>query len=194
MPSKEIRDEARNVQRALAKFSYKLNFTNLEQIHLTIKFLGNKVSTASAETVFSGLGSHSSLLVSPEIIAEGVRFGLKGQSNPNIVQIDIAQSPELKEIIDTVQDIVRNCGLDDVIRRKDMSRLLGHMTIARVRKDISKSHIKQIRAVLEGHKFQQKSFVPEHLYIIESILTRRGPIYKIYGKIPLNVPKSLQIS
>lgn len=184
MPPKEVRDEARDIQRVLTKYN-KLRFTNLEQIHLTIKFLGNKVTKTSAGMVIEELEKHSGNLPPAEITLDEVEFGFQAQNKPNVLYLSTQPSPTLDNIIEHVQKYVKQLNLPDVINRKDKDKFLSHITVGSVKKDISKSHIRKINEDISKFTLTPVSFTVNELTIVESVLTNKGPIYKPYALIPL---------
>jgi len=185
VPPKSVRDQARDIERMLTKFAYKLRFVNLEQIHLTLKFLGNNVSTKSAEMIINELISKSSSLNPIEIKTVFVEFGFPAQAKANTIHIHVEENDQLFELTNEIQKYVKALKLSDVIRHKESRKFLAHFTTARVRKDISRSQIRDIRDILEKSPVEPITFTADEIYIIESKLTIKGPIYSIYSKIPL---------
>lgn len=183
--SKELRDQARDVQRVLASYSYKLRFVNLEQVHLTLKFLGNNVSTQNADLVIETLFRNAVNFSRFSLQTDNVQFGFPTQNKANTLFISIENSPELMEIAQSIQNVTKSLRLDDVIRRKDPVKFMGHFTVARVKKDISRSQIREIRSILASHNFPAITCPVSELHIIESRLTLKGPVYNIFARIPL---------
>lgn len=179
LPDKEIRDYARDVQRQIYRYSYKLNFVNLEQIHLTLKFLGNNVSDKSMELFIDTLNANMSNLSQFEISTREADFGYFTQSKPNVVYLALNDSMDLKKNIDVVHQIVRNLDLDDLIRKKDHTKFFSHITIARVRSDISKSTVKKIAEDVKKLPTRESKMIVKQISLIESILTKKGPVYKV---------------
>lgn len=185
MPEKNVRDQARDIQRKLSKFSYKFNFTNLEQVHLTIKFLGNRISTRVAESIIEDLRDRTTVLPQVTVKTEDVQFGFHGQKKPNVIYITTQPNPALDDLIQEVQNVVKQYHPSEVITRKDKDKFLSHFTIGRVKKDISKSQVKQVREILDSYEFSPEEYTANELFIIKSTLTRKGPVYSVYDKIPL---------
>ncbi len=185
MPDKNIRNQARDIRRKLAKFSYKFSFVNLEQIHLTLKFLGNKVSSHIADDIIEEL--NTTTLPQVNIRTETIEFGFPGQKKPNVLYLTTYANDALNTLVDEIQSMVRQYHPSEVITKKDNEKFFSHMTIARVKKDISRSQIKQIREIIDQIDFDPEQYLAKELYVIKSILTKKGPIYSVYDKIPLKV-------
>ena len=151
MPDKNIRNQARDIRRKLAKFSYKFSFVNLEQIHLTLKFLGNKVSSHIADDIIEEL--NTTTLPQVNIRTETIEFGFPGQKKPNVLYLTTYANDALNTLVDEIQSMVRQYHPSEVITKKDNEKFFSHMTIARVKKDISRSQIKQIREIIDQIDF-----------------------------------------
>lgn len=185
MPEKEVRANARDIQRGLYSYNYKFQFINLEQLHFTLKFLGNAVSDSTADFVMDML---TQILKENEMRPftmqiEDLQFGFGNETIPNVLHFKAADSQIANAIIDIIQTIVQKSPTEDLIKRRENARFIGHITIARVRKDISKSHVRQIREKIIELFTGPFDFTVNSIYLIESELTRHGPIYKIKRKI-----------
>jgi len=183
-PPREIRAQIRDIQRHLAKYAYKFRFVNIEQTHLTLKFLGNDVATQSADQITSSLLQRSSLLNVQYLSTESIKFGFEKRTDPKVIHMSVTLNEKLKNLIHTIQDIAKREELPDIISRKDSQKHLAHITIARVKKDIGKRQIKEIRSLLDEFDFSPTKFKVEELQIIESKLTKKGPVYSVYSRIP----------
>ncbi len=179
LPDKPIRDYARDVQRTISRYSYKLELINLEQIHLTLKFLGNNVTDSSRDLLIETLDENAKYLPRVEFETDKVDFGFFTQNKPNVVYISLKESPSLEKIVNGLQLIVKSLDRDDMIKKKDFAKFLSHITVARVKTDISKSTIHDINQKIVEFPTRNEKMVVKRIALIESVLTKKGPVYKI---------------
>ncbi len=187
IPPSEIQSQARDIQRSLKKFSYKLNFVNLEQIHLTLKFLGDNVSPDTIDLIYDTLQKYTDNIPPFYLNTSSIKFGFARQKKASVVYLKIEQNENLSDLVTLIQKITKNLRLNDISNKKERVEFTSHITIARVRKDISNSQIKQIRQTLSDFPFQSQKFMVEKIDIIESKLTKKGPIYSIYYRLPFTI-------
>ncbi len=185
IPDKNIQAQVRDVQRNLRKFNYKLNFVNIEQIHLTLKFLGNNLSENSINLLYDKLIKHIAIFPKFDITAQTINFGFPRQKKASVIYLNIQENQSLDKIINLIQKQVKRLSLNDVINKKERRELTSHITIARVKKDISNSQIRQIKNELQKIEFKPITFKAQEIIMLESKLTKKGPIYSIYYKLPL---------
>ncbi|MFQ5492806.1 MAG: RNA 2',3'-cyclic phosphodiesterase [Candidatus Dojkabacteria bacterium] len=184
---KNVRDFLRDNIRHLSKRDRKLRFVNIDQLHLTLQFLGDNVSTESLVAVSEVLKRLASTLASPEIKITNSSFGFPGQTVPRVVFWDVEHTKSLVDFTKTVHDSVRDLDLPDVKRQKDHSKLIHHITIARVKNSISRGEARRLRTIIgDFNQALPEPFKPKSLDIIESSLTKKGSSYKLYESFPLN--------
>lgn len=144
-----------------------------ENIHLTIKFLGN-LSLITVESIKNILNLASHLVNKFEIEIRGLG-AFPSLAKPRVIWVGISKGTEhlynLRKIIDTE---VRRIGLREVF--EDQHEFSPHITLARVRslKNINTLHelFKQYNDYLFGSSYVTK------IKLKQSILTPRGPMYK----------------
>jgi len=142
------------VQKKL-KFLFTGKFTEQENIHLTLKFLG-EIDEPTLEEVKKKL---SSIPFKPF----QVKLGRLGMFNDRILWIEILGSEELQKQIDAVlvPQFPKEVGFT------------GHITIARM-KDINNK--RQLKDRMDNNKLDAK-FVVESFTLKESRLSPTGPQY-----------------
>lgn len=185
LPSKEVRDVARDLRREFKSQEYKLSFLPLEQIHLTVKFLGDNVSDKSSEFVQYTLDKYLRHFDSFRITTNDAVFGLSSQTKPRIMYLDVEETSELNDLKNLVNQRLRELSLPDVIKKKDRKNFTSHITIARVKKDISNSFIGEVDQILSKFGKTEVTMKVDNLYLISSTLTNTGPVYEIIASFPL---------
>ncbi|MBN1331280.1 RNA 2',3'-cyclic phosphodiesterase [Candidatus Dojkabacteria bacterium] len=182
--SQEIRNLARDVKRELKVQEYKLRFSDLEQLHLTVKFLGNNVSSQSFERLEEVLPAVFRQYSPFKLKVSGVQFGFSKQSKPKILYLKIDDTSEVLEIKAKVNEEIKKLAFRDVITRADRKTFTSHITIARVEKDISKSYVKEVGEILENFETPPLEFEISEAHIIKSVLEKNGPRYSTIATFP----------
>jgi len=155
-------------------------------MHLTIKFLGNNVSPATTDWLIEELKQFSHNLHKIEITTSNVTFGFPSQSVAKTLYLGTEENEQLLDLVDKVDSIVKRVGSADIIKKKERKKFTSHITVARVKHDISRSQVKSIRELIDTYPFKPETFYAKDLYLIKSDLTKKGPIYSIFTKIPLD--------
>ena len=137
--------------------------TSSENLHLTLKFLG-EIEDDTLNEIKKGL---SSIKYHPfELTLEGI--GVFSQEIIKIVWVKVSTVP--------LQQLIDNC-LSDIF--KPEHRFMGHVTIARVKKLKDKDKFLKL---INSTNINMITFIVREFYLKESILTKEGPIYKVINK------------
>ncbi len=188
IPPKEIRDIMRD-DRALFKKQFKNYFayTPIDQLHLTLKFLGSEISEESKDMLIANLQKHKSMLRQTKIEFGSLSFGFKYQSKPVVLKYGIYENQDLLELINNINSVVRKTELLDVIRYKE--KVDYHITLARVNPTAPKHIRKQIYEFLDDHKSKVEGLLVnmQEIQLLSSQSTKDGTLYKpIYSQELVN--------
>lgn len=169
---KNIREKIKKLQKKIPEFKGK--FTEAENLHLTLKFLGN-VNEEKIELVKEKLRSIK--IKKFESVIDEIGFFDNRRSDKYTKQIVIwlhmANCEELQKEIDEK--------LSDLFEKE--KRFMGHLTIARV-KDVKNK--KEFLGELNEIKLDKLKFLVENFKLKKSVLSREGPAYEdisIYNTI-----------
>jgi 2'-5' RNA ligase len=185
-PTKEYLDYFRDVMREFAKEKRNLKQLNLEQIHLTLRFVGGKVSPGSKQALAKSLLQHAHQYPKPLIHMESLDFGFKHQDNPRILLASIKANRELDQLIHMLHKQIRDLKRDDTIQWKERIDDNQHISIARLKDAATRSTGRDIKQILSNvHLPYPPDFVATEMYLVESKLTRTGPIYQKLERIEL---------
>jgi 2'-5' RNA ligase len=169
----EVIRRLEEVQGLLAKTGANLKLVKPQNIHLTIRFLGNTsplmldavyeemkhVSFSPFEITLRGLGAFPNLN-RPRVVWAGIKKG----------------ADELVKIFEQLEPRLRKLGF-----KPDKKGFSPHLTIARVRTGRNKIQLTTTIRELEDYDF---GFVKaECLRLKKSVLTPRGPIYSILREV-----------
>lgn len=142
-------------------------FVNRENIHLTLKFLGNDVREEDVEKIKKAFSSFD---FSPfNVIVKGIGF-FPSEEHVKIIWAGV-QSKELEILDKKISRILSEIG----IKTSEDHNFHGHLTIARINgiksKDLFKGKISQIN-------LKTSEFPVNGIHLFKSELTSRGPVYK----------------
>ena len=158
--------EIQKIQKKL-KSNFVGRLTTSENLHLTLKFLGeieNSVINDVKKRLFSI--KHSPF----ELTLKDV--GVFSQKFIKIIWVKVSQVP--------LQPLVDNC-LNNIFALEN--RFMGHITIARVKSLADKNFFLQL---INKTRVNEISFMIRDFYLKESILTKDGPIYKDIDRYKLS--------
>lgn len=190
-PSDEVLRDVRDVVRKLDKVKRNFRFIPYDQMHMTAKFVGAKVGDKSVSKITSILEESVHMLKPAEIRLNEFAFGFPGQQRPNVIFITVENNPLLNNLIDTVNTQIKNLKLADTIRTAERKKLTHHITVARTKRPLSKSMVRSTREVLKRIDAPTLSFPVEHITLVESQLTKKGPVYRKLARF--NIPQDLPV-
>ena len=161
-----FKEEIKKIQNILPDFIK--NKTNPENLHLTLKFLG-EISNEKFKLISEKLKE----INFKRFFLNSGEIGLFDNNDKGVVWISLKNSEELqKKIDDSLKEIFPT-----------EKRFMSHLTIARTKeiKD-KKEFLEFLKTIkLNSFKFEVKEF-----YLMESKLTTQGSIYKIVEKYALD--------
>ncbi len=161
-----IKKTIENIQKELLKGGVDIKPVELENLHITLRFIG-EVSQAAVSEIMSRLRS---------ITYGKFRIKVKGlgafpsTSNPRVIWAGIAEgSKELAELHEIVEKLVGKYGV------RDDREFTPHLTIARVRSQRNKQYIVSLIEKYRDLDFGEQEV--DCIKLKKSTLTPRGPIY-----------------
>lgn len=175
-----IRHRLSGLQEALASLDREVRWTRPEQIHLTLKFLG-EVPDREVLGVCEALAGAATLCEPIDLEIGGVGcFPERGAAR--IIWVGVAGPPP--SLTRCHAAIERACA--DVGFAPEDRAFRPHLTIGRARAARG-SH--QLRPALTRHEgFSAGRFVAEELVVFQSILQPGGPIHTVLSRSPLAGP------
>ena len=154
----------------------KIKWVEEENLHLTLKFFGETFDE-KIDPICEVL-DNSVIDCEPfELQLENV--GIFGSSyNPKVIWFGINQSSELQSLHKTITENLKTIGY-----YPDRQNFVPHLTVARIRKLNDK---KLFQKIIDKHKtgLIQKVEI-EKLYLFESVLRPKGPIYNVIEEYSL---------
>jgi len=155
------------VQGMLANTGADLKLVKPQNIHLTVRFLGD-IHPSMVDTIYEEMKQLSFYPFTIEIRGLGA---FPKPSYPHVVWVGIKQGAnELTAVFEQLEPRLRGLGF-----KPDNKGFNPHLTIARVRRGRNKARLAEMISELEDYEFG--TVKAECLKLKKSNLTPRGPIY-----------------
>lgn len=157
------------VQEGIRSYGFKIRWVRPENIHLTLKFLGNIKETDTkkvGKTIFESVKGYKPISLKAKGI--GVFPGIK---KPRVVWTGISdQLNLLTELQKTLDEKLEEIGFP-----KEKRPFRGHLTLGRVKAKIDPKRLSD--ALKEFAKFESESFSADRVILYKSELKPKGAVY-----------------
>jgi RNA 2',3'-cyclic 3'-phosphodiesterase len=159
--------------------SVPVKWVETENIHLTLKFLGD----IDADRVDEILNSTKKATAGTPPIGLQVK-GLGVFPNPKRAQVVWAGLSGDLEVLDHLQQNIelemKKLGFD-----REMRKFSPHLTLARVRDNITSNEREHLGNLVTGTSFNAGTIQVDSVNLMKSLLTRQGAVYSRLGSIVL---------
>ncbi len=167
-PPDEVKDEIVKLQKLIASLPLHCKFVEKENLHISLSFLGN-VHESLIEAISAKLKSISTNYKKFEVTCKKILF-IPSKNYIRVIALDIRKGKEW--LVQISKEIKKRIGGD--VKPP-------HLTLCRVKRIDEK---KVVIEKLSNIDFEV-SFKVEKICLIQSTLTRSGPIYKILEEVEL---------
>lgn len=172
-----LRQEVAAFQSQLKTARGDVKWVELDNLHLTLKFLGNIEESqlpSLKETLAAGVREIPPFAVHLEGIG-----AFPGTMNPRVIWVGASEGKE--SLIELAQAAERTCS--DLGFTPEDRPFSAHLTIGRVR---SRERLAPLIKKLQAAEFRGSVPAPvEKIVLFQSTLSPRGPTYTPLGEIPL---------
>lgn len=171
LPTK-IQAEIDKLNKNLQKKLPKANWVKKENIHLTIKFVGDvnnnelRLLEVTAEKIIQDKKQFS---------VDIKNLSLFPASHPRVVSLGL----ESDDLINFAESFIKQIDRIDFVKAEQRG-WLPHITLARIKENFESEHFE----VIEQSKYES-SFKVKSLDLMSSELTPQGPMYKVVKSFPL---------
>ena len=159
----------RKIQEGLRSYGFKARWVRPENIHLTLKFLGdinNEDIKKAGDAIISTAGENASMSLG----AKGIGF-FPGVKRSRVIWTGIAgQTKELRDLQKTLDGKLETVGFP-----KEKRPFKGHLTIARIKRKIDAGRL--VDAMKEFGRFESKTFMADEVVLFKSELKPSGAVY-----------------
>jgi RNA 2',3'-cyclic 3'-phosphodiesterase len=155
-----------------------INWVNLANIHLTIKFLG-ETPVSKIDQIIGGLQSVAA--INKPFAYTLNKCGVFGSKyDPRVIWVGAKRHPEA--IIKLGKDVINS--MHELGFERDRQNFVPHLTIARIKRLIDKNHFQQI---MQGISEKDYQLLNVHEFtLFESVLKPTGPVYTMLKQFPLS--------
>lgn len=169
----EILEKIDNIKRDLKMSKAKIKFVENENIHITLKFLGN-ISKKMIEVISNIMDKMTQKNFSLELTNIGVFPNL---NSPKVIWIGTGKgSAEVENIFKYLESNLTQLGF------KRDKRFSSHLTIGRVKGGEHRGHLISIIKQIRNKDLELGSLDVKEVMIKKSKLTPKGPIYTVLKK------------
>ncbi|MBU4288720.1 MAG: RNA 2',3'-cyclic phosphodiesterase [Proteobacteria bacterium] len=172
---KNIISYIRKIQEDIKSYAFKVRWVNLENIHITLKFLGNINYTdieRISETIITSVNGYAP--ISLEVKGAGVFPNIK---RPRVIWVGI--TGEIKKLTGIQKDIEQN--LEKLGFPPEKRPFKGHLTLGRIKGKIDPK--KLLDAMKKFEKFESELFIADKIFLFKSDLKSTGSVYtELMGK------------
>jgi len=167
--TEETKQELTRLQSGLKKSQADVKWVNPQNIHLTLKFLG-EISEQQVNQVKEVLDRISSQFKPYEITLSGIGAFPKVE-NPRVIWVGIESGKnETKKIAEILSVELEKAGF-----QKEDREFKSHLTVGRVRSPKNKDNLK---TAIQSISFSPQAKIPiDYITLYQSTLTPQGPIY-----------------
>lgn len=177
-PDDQTRSYFRDVKQQLAKFKRNINFVDLDQIHLTIRFLGNDVSEETYEFYTEQFGEYVTQVKEFDYKIEKLSVGFKGQNTKDIIIANIKPNDSLNQLNEQATLIAKQFSPYDIVTTKERKAVMHHMTVGRIKTDKSRVFVSNLNEKIKEMGVPSFLSRAKTVVAVQSVLTSKGPIYK----------------
>ena len=166
---KTIKSAIGNVQENLKSYRLKVRWVRPENIHLTLKFLGN-IESAIVRRIAGAISESVKGYDPISISAKGIGV-FPSLKRPRVLWAGLAgETDALRQLHRNLEDNMDRTGFP-----KENRHFKGHLTLGRFRGRADPKQLIDAIKALEG--FQSEPFVIDHLVLFQSELFPAGPLY-----------------
>ncbi|MFH0816810.1 MAG: RNA 2',3'-cyclic phosphodiesterase [Methanobacteriota archaeon] len=149
-----------------------LKIVDADNIHMTMKFLGN-VDEAAGEKIVKAMKAAVKKFEPFDMVVRGVGV-FPSEDDIKIIWVGVDDPKPLAKIYDNLEKSLKKLGYEPESRA-----FTPHVTIARVRSPKNRLRVKEI---VDAHKEDEFGVIKvDTLFLKKSFLTNEGPVYTTVG-------------
>ena len=164
-----IIDVIRKIQEAMKSFGFKVRWVRPENIHLTLKFLGN-INPADVAQISSVICEAVNPFEPILLTAKGIGV-FPGMKRPRVIWVgmggQVATIIGLQKVLDEKLN-----GIGFPMEKRPFK---GHLTLGRVKGRISSERL--TAALAQHNEFESDTFFAQTVVLFQSVLDPKGSVY-----------------
>ena len=172
--SEHIKKELSDIEKELKETKAVAKWVKPDDIHLTLKFLGN-VEEEKIELIKKSI-QESVKGVTPFIIDLKDIGAFPSPSRPRVIWVGVQSGKErIKNLAESIEGNLEKIGF-----KKEDRQFSAHITLGRIK---SLVNIDKLKDLIKEKKYHSSSFEVSKIAIMRSDLTPEGPIYTKLSEI-----------
>ncbi len=176
---REIKDTLARLQAKLKTAGADVKWVEPNNIHLTLKFLG-EITEEAKDQVCLALEKISGSKKPFDIVISSMG-AFPNPGSPRVIWAAVAAGdPEIKTIAREIETCLEEIGI-----AKETREFSSHITLGRTRSAKNRQELSKLLEVQAGKKFEYR-FPAAKITLFKSTLTPRGPIYETIKEFPLS--------
>ena len=179
IPPKEILDNIRDNNRLFKKRARNFRFTPIDQLHITLQFLGNAVTYENLNIIGNLINTIVQRDFNYTLSIGNLRFGFPGQNIASLLYYEVEVDKDFKTLTKSIHDAIQLLDLPDIKKKKDHAKLINHITIARTKGNLSRSFTREVNNEIGKMHIEPMQFKVTKIHLISSELKDKGPQYNI---------------
>ena len=173
----EIIASISKIQESIRSYGFKVRWVRPQNIHLTLKFLGN-VRVAETEAIGRALLASVNGFAPLAMTAKGIGV-FPGIKRPRVLWVGVGgQINELIQLQQALDEKLAGLGFP-----REKRAFKGHLTMGRVQAKIDPKRL--LEAIKEYDGFESEPFVADKMILFQSELHPAGAIYTKLMEAPL---------
>ncbi len=192
-PSREAKEYLRDINRELKNFSRNFKFVAIDQLHITLQFLGDSVSGQSISQIEKRLSLITRTQQPFNITIDRLSFGFPAQNIASLLYYNLVDDYDLRDFTLNLHNSLKTLGLNDIKRKKDHAKLIHHLSIARTKHDMSRSFTKEVNEFISTLNIKPITFEVQGIQIVSSIFKNNKTTYNILVEFPFHIDHSIPI-
>ena len=158
-----------SIQESIRSYGFKVRWVRPQNIHLTLKFLGN-VREAETEAIGRGLLASANGFAPLSMTAKGIG-AFPGIKRPRVLWVGVGgQINELIQLQQSLDEKLAGIGFP-----REKRAFKGHLTMGRVKAKIDPKRLLEAIKAFDG--FESEPFVADKIILFKSDLQPTGAVY-----------------
>jgi len=157
------------IQNRFKSYAFKVRWVNPENIHLTLKFLGN-INHTDIEKISKTIINTANGYAPVSLVVKGVGV-FPGIKRAHVIWMGL--TGEIEKLTGIQNDIEEN--LEELGFPREKRPFRGHLTLGRIKGKINPE--KLMGAMKKFEKFESELFIADKIYLFKSDLKSTGSVY-----------------
>lgn len=175
----KIKEEIKKLLEKLKEIDSNIKWVKPENIHITIKFLGEVAGEEKIENINNRLKEICSSYHNFNISISDIG-SFPDWKSPRILWLDVDEGKE--ELIKLARVVDKEFGDPLFGVEKEKRSFNAHITIARIKKT---ENLEKLKSAIDNLIFKSDKIKVQEIILMKSTLTSNGPIYEPISYFPL---------